>query len=290
MQVLSPTYPSSEEAPGLARDPLRRVLELDTGNVRWALNVALVIAALAHVAGAAQAALLGNGTYRWARDLRAQIEDRLRTEIDLVRTPPPEPPPAPKAEEPEAKAAPRPEPAPKAAKAEPPPEPAQAGKILTQEPSPDEPVDLTGGGFVTGNADSYAGGVTANTGTSKTPVRNQNAVVGGVPGGKGEAKNVGAAPDLSKPAGLREGDTDWGDCPFPPEADADQIDFQKVAIIVTVRADGTPQSVKVLSDPGHGFGRAARDCAMRHRYSPGLDREGRPVMSSLPPINVKFTR
>jgi protein TonB len=202
--------------------------------------------------------------------------------------PPPEkPPPEPEPEAPKPVAA-----APKSASNdEPPPAPAQAGKILTQEPNSDEPVDLTGQGFVTGNAETYAGGVTANTGTAKAPVRTYNAVPGGVPGGTGTkpGPTVPAA-DLSRSASILGGTgTEW-DCPFPPEADAEQIDFQRVQIVVTVRPDGTAQDVRVLGDPGHGFGRAARQCAMRQRYSPALDREGRSVVSSTPPIWVKFNR
>jgi protein TonB len=292
MQVTSPIQSISEDARAKG-DPLARVFALDGRRVRRALNLALAIALLAHVGGAAEAAYLGNGTYRWARDVRAEIQDWLRgAEIDLERTPPPEPPPppAPTSEpEPEAKPAHAEPPPSKAPKNEPPPEPAQAGKVLTQEPNPDEPVDLTGGGFVTGNANSYAGGVTASNGTSATAVRNTNAGVGGVPGGTGDPKKaVVPDVDLSRAAALV--DNTWGDCPFPPEADADQIDFQKVLVVVTVRADGTPQAVKVVSDPGHGFGRAARDCAMRHRFTPALDRSGHPILSSLPPFNVKFTR
>ena len=60
--------------------------------------------------------------------------------------------------------------------------------------------------------------------------------------------------------------------------------------MVTVRPDGSPLSVKVVSDPGHGFGRAARMCALGRRYTPGLDREGKPMVGTLGPINVRFTR
>src|SRR5262249_646709 len=149
---------------------------------------------------------------------------------------------------------------------------------------------LTGNTFVTGNADSYAGGVTASNGTSKTAVRDPRAGVNGVPGGRGAPAPVSSGPavSLSRPPGV-SGKTEW-DCPFPPEADAERIDFQRVQVVVTVRPDGSAQAVKVLGDPGHGFGRAARDCAMRQRYSPGLDVEGRPVLASMPPIYVRFTR
>jgi len=45
-----------------------------------------------------------------------------------------------------------------------------------------------------------------------------------------------------------------------------------------------------VSEPGHGFGRAARMCALTKRYTPALDRDGNPVVGTTPPINVTFTR
>jgi protein TonB len=48
--------------------------------------------------------------------------------------------------------------------------------------------------------------------------------------------------------------------------------------------------VKVVSDPGHGFGRAARMCALGRRYTPGNDRAGQPITGTTPPIKVRFTR
>ena len=143
---------------------------------------------------------------------------------------------------------------------------------------------------MTGNAESYAGGVTASSGTSKKAVRDLAAVPGGVPGGTGTkpAAEV-AGPDLSRAPSLL-GSTSWEDCDFPPEADVDQIDLAKVTIAVTVAPDGTPQEVRVVKDPGHGFGRAARSCAMRKRFEPARNREGRPVLGTVPPFNVKFER
>jgi periplasmic protein TonB len=95
--------------------------------------------------------------------------------------------------------------------------------------------------------------------------------------------------DRSKPPGL-SGGTNWGTCPFPAEADAEQIDQAKVTIVVTVRPDGSPLAVKVLSDPGHGFGRNARMCALGKRWTAGLDRNGQPTTGTTPPITVKFNR
>jgi protein TonB len=273
-----------------SQDPLARVLELESGKFRRGVTLGILGALLVHVAGATEAARLANGLGGWARDTRSSIAayfSRLY-DVEMVNPPPPPPPPEEKVEQ----EAPKPTVfAPKAPKEqhEPAPAPAQAGKILTQEPDPDAPVDLTGQGFVTGNAESYAGGVTASAGTSKTAVHNLNAAPGGQPGGTGTKPGPPVTgPDLSRPPAI-SGSTDW-DCPFPPEADVDQIDLMKVPIVVTVRPDGTPESVRVVSDPGHGFGRAARQCAMRQRYEPGRDRQGNPVSGTMPPFSVKFTR
>ncbi len=275
----------------LPAEPLRRVFSLDTTRfgspIVWAVAAAIIV----HVAGGAQAYALASGTSRWARDLRRSVAAELRAEyeIDLLKPPPP-PPPPPEPEE-EQHPAPTPQPkvvAPTAPKvAAPPPAPAQAGKIITKEPSPDEPVDLTGEGFVTGNSDSYAGGVTANNGTSVAPVRNLNAQPNGVPGGTGKGPvQAVAAEDRSRPCS--SGATEW-DCPFPSESDVDQIDHEVVPVVVTVRSDGSVQAVRVTRDPGHGFGRVAKECAFRQRLSPGLDRGGQPITSTCS-FNVRFTR
>jgi protein TonB len=274
-----------------AQNPLDRVFELESGRMRTGFIIGVCGALIVHAAAASEAARIAAGMGTWALDLRTDVHAYLAKiyEVDLVEPPPPPPPPPPEPE-PEKDKPLSAAPAPATQKDEPPPPPAQAGKILTQEPDPNEPVDLTRDGFVTGNAETYAGGVTANTGTSSKAVRNLNAAPGGVPGGTGTKPGPTAVsgPDLARGPSLLGG-TDW-DCPFPAEADTEQIDFQRVQIVVTVRADGTPQDVKVVGDPGHGFGRAARQCALRRRYNPASDRQGNPVLSTMPPINVTFKR
>ena len=273
------------------RQPLDRVFALDSDRFGGPLTIALAGAVAVHVLGAAQAYAISDSTKRWARDLRQNVHVALTSqyEVDILKAPPPAPPPP----EPEKEEAPTPAPptrvaAPVAKTANaPPPAAAQAGKILTQTPD-DAPVDLTGEGFVTGNAESYAGGVTASNGTSAGPVRSPMAAATGVPGGVGKpSDHPVAGPDLTRPAG--PGKTEW-DCPFPPESDEAQINLERVHVVVTVRPDGTPQSVRVLADPGHGFGRAARECAMRQRFEPALDRDGKPVASTSPPFWIKFSR
>jgi protein TonB len=270
------------------------VLDLESGKMRTGFIIGLCGALLVHVAAASEAARIAAGMGNWALDLRTSVHAYLAKiyEVDLVDPPPPPPPPPPEPE-PEKEEAPKPvrTAAPTAAKDEPPPPPAQAGKILTQEPDPNEPVDLTGQGFVTGNADSYAGGVTASNGTSTTAVRNRNAALGGVPGGTGKKPGpteLPSGPDLSHPASLAGG-SDWSDCPFPPEADADQINFQVVQLVASLDADGKVQDVKVIADPGSGFGRAARQCALRYRWNPAVDHDGHPKATTQR-INVRFQR
>lgn len=290
---------------GGSSDSLDPVLELGTRATRAGALFGVVAAVALHGAGAVQAYTLPIELHAWAAEARAQLQETLGTTYDLEveqpKPPPPppdpEPEPEPEPEPPKVVEAPKPTPTPRAEprakvaeKAEPAPAAAQAGKILAAEPSPDEPLDLTGQGFVTGNAETFAGGVTAATGTSKTAVRDPDARPDGVVGGKGKAPAAPAplGPDRSRPA--RPAEVTWASCTFPPEADAEQIDFQLVTIMVTVRPDGTPQSVKVVNDPGRGFGRAARQCAMSKKFLPALSRDGVPQLAATPPFTVRFQR
>jgi periplasmic protein TonB len=276
-----------------AQNPLDRVFELESGRMRTGFIIGICGALIVHVAAATEAARIAAGMGTWALDLRTDVHAYLAKlyEVDLVDPPPPPPPPPPPEPEPE-KEAPKPLPSTHATtqQDEPPPPPAQAGKILTQEPDPNEPVDLTGQGFVTGNAETYAGGVTASNGTSTSAVRNRNAAPGGVTGGTGKKPGpteLPSGPDLSRRPSLA-GRDEW-DCPFPPEADAEQIDFQRVPITVTLGPDGSVKDVKVTADPGSGFGRAARQCAFRQRLNPATDRSGNPIASSMS-ISITFKR
>lgn len=166
---------------------------------------------------------------------------------------------------------------------------AAAGAVLTQETKPDEPVDLTNS-FVTGSGTAYAGGTTMAAGTAtqavRAPVASPTGVVGGT--GTGAPAPVQTGPDRSRSAGLG-GSKSWNDCPFPPEADVDNIDQAAVLVQVSVAPDGRPATVKIVSDPGHGFGRAARSCAMQRSYQTALDREGKPV-GGIFTANVTFAR
>jgi protein TonB len=284
----APSRPSTTvKAP---REPFARVFGLDR-HTRTGLLVALALALVAH--GSAGARVLQSLPYltELARAVRLDLRERLRSEVDIDVTPPP-PPPAPPEPEPEPEKEKEPPPPPKADQppAAPPPAAAEAGKVLTAEPDPDEPVDLTGDGFVTGIGERFAGGVTASTGTGKQAVRAPTAAATG--SGAGSRLPVGplAGPkDLSRPAGITSGG-DWNDCGFPAEADQEGVNFGKVTIAVTVRADGRARSVAIIKDPGYGFGAVAQRCAMRKSYQPALNRAGEAIEQTTAPFTVRFTR
>src|SRR5690606_29656037 len=141
-------------------------------------------------------------------------------------------------------------------------------------------------GFVTGTG-VYRGGVTASTGTSKTAVRDRNARADGVVGGTGKKPAPPAPPkvDLSRELGIpADLQARLRTCPFPPEADVEQINQMKVSLMVTVGADGRLQSASVLNDPGFGFGRQAYRCLMRFgkatRFPEARDSSGKPIPAS----------
>jgi periplasmic protein TonB len=274
-----------------AADPMSKVLA--TGpRIPVAVTVAVAIFLHVGIAGGATAASLFDEIFAWQKLVRDSVDARLsQYEMDIIKEPPPPPPeevkPAPEPEAEPEKPVPVKETPPPAA----PPQPAEAAKVLTADPQPSEgPVDLTNT-FVTGSGSTYAGGTTSSDGTSKTAVYNPAAAPTGVPGGTG----TGPAPpaprkdDKSRAPGLL-GSVDWNDCPFPGEADAEQIDQAFVLIQVKVKPDGSPENVSVVQDPGHGFGREARKCAMRKKYSQGLDPDGNAIGGTTKPFRVRFER
>jgi len=283
------------------RNPLAPILECGRRQVRVGLMLGIAGSLIVHGAGAASGFRKLVALEAYARGARSMILDQLFAEYDVEIEKPKPPPPEPEPEveeEGDTEAEDKETPPPKANQAppqQPPPEAAQAGKVLTAEADPDAPIDLTGNGFVVGNADRYSGGVTAAKGTSETAVRDRRARPEGVKGGTGrrKPKAVVAQPpepeeDLSRPA--KPTSTNWAGCGFPPEADIEQIDYGRVRLVVTVGPDGRAKSVAIQSDPGHGFGEWARRCAMRRTYQPGLDRWGKPVIRTTPPFWVTFTR
>ncbi len=210
--------------------------------------------------------------------LTKQPVPMLETEVDLAPAPPPPPVQAP---EPPPTSAPhtvQPSAAVRIARAS--PVAAQAARVIAQEPDPSAPVDLSADTFVTGTASAYAGGATAASGTSVKPVT-------ALAPSTSPAGPPRAGPILSRPVRLA-GD-EW-QCPWPHEAEQQQIDEQTVTLRVVVAADGHARAVDVLADPGYGVGAAARACALLTPFAPALDPHGHPVEARSPPIRVRFTR
>lgn len=255
-------------------------------------------ALLVHGAIIALAAGLGSGVVNGRRPLATEL---IEIELPVREEPPnaPEAEPTPPDPPPSAPASPTPlpKPAPTVSRPSPPAEPtpapppeespppaaAEAGQVLT---AADEIVDF-GDTIVTGSGASYAGGVTERGGTSKSAVRDIRARAGGVEGGTGTKVQAPGGFNRSAPPQLAGG-ASW-DCPFPREADYARIDEAKVLLRVEVAADGRVVGVEVKRDPGDGFGREARQCAMRKRWAAGRDRDGNPIQSSAL-IQVSFRR
>lgn len=251
------------------------------GHLRWARGAGIAVSLLAHVAVA------------WAasRDRVPPSPTPRRTiEIESLSRPRPRPTPAaaattpaPAVPAPTAAATARaPGPLRPASTGEP---PATAGRVLVAKGADDGPADFT---MVTGDG-TYAGGVTSRDGTSRTAVSSAGPPAPSVtPPATGTASVGAPAPAVDRSSRARLRGTDWS-CSslFPPGATRDEA---WVSVVVTVRPDGSPASVAVLSDPGEGFGPAARACALRQTYQPALGADGAPTLGRTAPVRVHFTR
>jgi len=81
---------------------------------------------------------------------------------------------------------------------------------------------------------------------------------------------------------------EWA-CEFPKEADEAKIDAAGVPIRLEIGPDGRPVRATILSDPGHGFGAATVECAMRQHYEPARDASGAAVRGTTD-IVVRYER
>jgi protein TonB len=155
--------------------------------------------------------------------------------------------------------------------------PAQAGQLAALSV---EPADFTGEAFIVGSGTSYAGGATTSIGT------NRQAALGTI----GPERTDTKAPSVRTRARQVTLDQFAWNCPWPAEADAEQVNEQTVVLQARVGADGRAERVDVLSDPGFGFGAAARLCTLRTRFGPARDAAGQPIPAQSPPIRVHFYR
>ena len=267
----------------------------DYGNGRSAplsrLGSAWMIGLASHVVLLGLALQSEPSLENWAARMAALIHEDLASHAPVLIDPTPEPEEVPEPEpvpaapdpvpapEPVPPPAPEPVPLPEPSTELAPPEPAASGAILAASPPESAPLDFTDDTFVTGTATSYAGGVSAASGTSTSAVRDTNAR----PNGLRRSRNRSRA----RPVQLA-GD-EW-DCAWPQEAVSEDIFEQHVTLKVQVSAAGTVSRVTLLSDPGLGFGPAAELCASEMRFSAARNEEGQPIDAQSPPIRVRFTR
>jgi outer membrane biosynthesis protein TonB len=222
------------------------------------------------------------------------------TEVEIFVPPPPaEPEPEPPEPEPvQAVMAVRPKPVvreapkkeeappPKAAEEAPPP-PAAPTPEVVEKPSEPAPALVAAAG--TGPSDHTI--VQSATGSFGGRGTGGAGVPGGTGTGIGGSKNGvvgGTGTSAAQPVTLSL--KDWR-CPWPEDAEYEDFDQQTVSIRVVVDVDGRVEKADVLKDPGFGFGRAVRDCALRQRaFVPAKDSSGRSIKAISPPINVRFVR
>ena len=256
------------------KDPLERILDLGEKRALRIMAGAFVATLAFHGAAAARTALIHAEVIAWTQHIDAVIDHKLHQEVDIeTETPPPK-----KMVEEEKRI----EPVPVTHMEQQPVAAAKAANIISAKD--DDNVLNFDNVFTVGTSERYSGGNTMSKGTNDKPPDTP----------KVAATGVAAAPppqivgvDLSRTATLA-GSGEWR-CPFPPEADSDSVDEASAVIEVIVGANGKAQSASILQDPGHGFGREARGCAMRESYVPALDKAGSPVASSKK-FRVKFER
>jgi protein TonB len=267
--------------------PVERIVDIvfadePTGRARrFAIGFGVVLSALGTLA--VVIGRMGSSAGPWSAEMAARIHDAIAAERAVeIATPAPSPIATPSAPAPSAARAPRlaPKgPAPPPTRGRPAPAaPAQAGALAVVS---EAPIDFTGTAFVVGNSAAYAGGTTMPSGTSRTPVAGAVA-----PGGTGDGTSP-AVRSLARPVSLTQGA--WS-CQWPSEADAQQINEQTVVLRVTVRPDGRAERADVVSDPGFGFGQAARTCALATHFEPARDAAGQVTAATSPPIRVHFFR
>ena len=251
--------------------------------------LALIAAVGLHAGAWLWAGFGGPSLESWSARVAARVHAELGRE-QIIDAPKPDPPPPVKEPEPPAPAPARiakaSEAAPRQQAAVPPP-PAQAGSIVAHEPDPGAPVDLSNS-FVTGAAQTYAGGATSTSGTNTKAVTRRDAAVA-PPATPAPAPRAARSttPDKSSPVTVL--DPSWT-CPWPHDADSESIDAEVAVVRVTVRPDSSVETANIVSDPGHGFGRAAVTCALRAHFASARDSDGHPIRSQSGPIRVRFTR
>jgi protein TonB len=298
---------SPTPAPHRQDDPLGATLALGLRASRDGLIIGLIIALLMHGAALRRPIMALSGMQRHVTFARETLHEFFWAEYDVnlleekkKEEKKPEEEPEPEEPEPEEQVVPPPIEKDEPTEPEPPdddpyeddepPPPSEASDVLAMDDG--DAVDLSGDGWTIVDKDgskNTGSGFTSSKGTVKGPVTNKNAKVGGKPGGTGKGKpKPPKKKNLSRPPQLT-GSRSW-DCPFPAQADTEQVDRATAVVSVTIGANGRAIRAQILSDPGYGFGRAAQRCAMAKRYKPARNADGRPITATTPPIRVRFSR
>jgi periplasmic protein TonB len=239
---------------------------------RWA-TAALVVAGAFSAVFVGLPRLAEPSLADWATLVAARVRAELDRDPEVTIEPPPPPAqPPPAAPTPSAAAR---VPRPTSIRRTAPSAPAQTAQVIAQAPVA-EPADLTASSFVVGKAATYAGGASTSSGTSNRAVDGRViAPAAGDPGSRRRSVSLD--------------ESAWS-CPWPPEAEGAEIHQEVVVLRVSVRSNGTADEVKIVSDPGSGFGPAARACALRTHFRPALDDGGAAIAAWSPPIRVRFVR
>ncbi|MBK8411686.1 MAG: energy transducer TonB [Sandaracinaceae bacterium] len=270
------------------------VLSGRRGPPRRVTGFALVVGLAVHLGVGWASAMLPPPSSALVVAARPQLRVSMAREIPVPPPAPVEPlPPAPEpvlrqaaslpSREAAAEVAPPAEPTPPAEPA--PAIPAAAAEVVQSaaDPATAEPLDFS---MVAGAGQVYAGGVTASTGTSTSPVHTDNADARhGVPGGTGTGT---AAPrQHARPVG--QPTRQWR-CDWPAAASSLDVDVEFVNMRVDVEASGEITDVRVIRHSGYGFDVEARRCALRHSLPPARDARGTPVRTASHPIRLRFER
>lgn len=199
--------------------------------------------------------------------------------------PAPQPEPPPMVEPPPAPRITRARPAPAAAKApEPSPAPAQPVAAAAAEPAPVQPTMPV----ATVDASVASASIAVPAAPPGARPAAPGVIAARAPASvKGPLTPGAINVDRSRRAGLADS-ARW-DCPFPNEAESEGIESAKAVLRVEIDALGQPRNVVVTQDPGFGFGREARRCAMRRRWTSRLDRSGAPAADAVTVV-VNFER
>jgi periplasmic protein TonB len=289
-----------------APDPLRAVRRLGGRASRDGVYVGLIFGIMVHSSAVTRPPVPSIQMMHIVSEMRAELRQffwETYVEVEAEKEPEKakeeekkeEPKDEPKDEEPEKQLPPPPPPDAKAPPPpppddpykEPPPAPAEASDVLTAE---GDGVELPWAIVDKDGSHASGSGYSSAQGTAKGHV-DRPATIGGTEGGTGTGEPQPPPPPRKsqRRAADYKGGTDWN-CPFPSQADLEQIDLAYVVLVVTVGPDGKAKTVQVQSDPGYGFGPAAKRCAMARRYQAALDDDGNAITATMRPIRVRFHR